>query len=145
LPKKIYVVELTEQERDHLKGLVSKGKAAAYKRRHAQILLKAGARVGDRLAMVGLPCHFHGLRLLQSAGLEVYSNAGLRHRLVDMGRRRASSESSEKAMVQRHEELYRWIMERRGAPWRTPTHDSQVEASRRRTSQEVRSAWPEGQ
>ena len=46
MPKKIYVVELTAQERDYLKGLVSKGKAAAYKRRHAQILLKADAAPG---------------------------------------------------------------------------------------------------
>jgi transposase len=43
LPKKIYVVELTEQERDYLKGVVSKGKAAAYRRRHGQILLKSDA------------------------------------------------------------------------------------------------------
>jgi len=41
LPKKIYAVELSREEREHLKGLVSKGKAAAYKRRHAQILLKS--------------------------------------------------------------------------------------------------------
>ena len=43
MAKKVYVVELTGEERDYLKGLVSKGKAAAYKRRHAQILLKSDA------------------------------------------------------------------------------------------------------
>jgi len=43
LPKKRYVVELTGEEREYLNGLVSKGKAAAYKRRHAQILLKSDA------------------------------------------------------------------------------------------------------
>jgi len=43
LPKKLYVVELTEEERECLNGLVSKGKAPAYKRRHAQILLKSDA------------------------------------------------------------------------------------------------------
>ena len=43
MPKKLYVVELTEEERECLNGLVSKGKAAAYKRRHAQILLKSDA------------------------------------------------------------------------------------------------------
>jgi transposase len=53
LPKKIYVVELTGDERDYLKALLSKGKAAAYKRRHAQILLKSdsspdGPRWTDR-------------------------------------------------------------------------------------------------
>jgi transposase len=46
LPKKLYVVELTKQERHYLKGLLSKGKVAAYKRRHAQILLKADAAPG---------------------------------------------------------------------------------------------------
>ena len=46
MPKKLYVVELTDEERQHLKGLVSKGRAAAYKRRHAQILLKADAAPG---------------------------------------------------------------------------------------------------
>lgn len=43
MPRKIFVVELTGEERNYLKGLVSKGKAAAYKRRHAQILLKSDA------------------------------------------------------------------------------------------------------
>jgi len=43
LPKKIYVVELSRQEREYLKALLSKGKAAAYKRRHGQILLKSDA------------------------------------------------------------------------------------------------------
>ena len=40
MPKK-YIVELTEEERERLKELVSKGKAAARKIQHAQVLLKA--------------------------------------------------------------------------------------------------------
>ena len=36
-----YVVELTEEERSELSALVDRGKVAAHKRRHAQILLKA--------------------------------------------------------------------------------------------------------
>lgn len=43
MSQKIYVVELATEERAELKQLVSKGKAAAHKRRHAQILLKADA------------------------------------------------------------------------------------------------------
>lgn len=39
MPKK-YVVELTADERRELESLVSKGKAAARKRQHAQLLLK---------------------------------------------------------------------------------------------------------
>ena len=38
---KKYIVRLSSDERSKLEGLVSKGKAAAYKRLHAQILLKA--------------------------------------------------------------------------------------------------------
>ena len=41
VPKKRYFVTLTTEERDQLHGLVSKGKAAAYKQRHARVLLKA--------------------------------------------------------------------------------------------------------
>lgn len=43
MPKKIYVVELTGEEREELTRLVRTGKAAAQKRRHGQILLKADA------------------------------------------------------------------------------------------------------
>lgn len=42
---KKYIVRLTRDERVRLKTLVKTGKAAAYKRQHAQILLKAD--VGD--------------------------------------------------------------------------------------------------
>ena len=38
---KKYIVRLSPEERAKLEDLVEKGKAAAYKRRHAQILLKA--------------------------------------------------------------------------------------------------------
>ena len=38
---KKYVVRLNEEEREKLEALVSKGKVAARKRRHAEVLLKA--------------------------------------------------------------------------------------------------------
>jgi transposase len=41
VPEKRYIVTLTAEEREQLHGLVSKGKAAAYKQRHARVLLKA--------------------------------------------------------------------------------------------------------
>lgn len=44
--KKRYVVKLSEAEREQLHALVNKGKAAAYRRRHAQILLKADESEG---------------------------------------------------------------------------------------------------
>lgn len=43
MPKKIYVVTLTAAERSSLQALIHKGKAAARKRLHAQILLKVDA------------------------------------------------------------------------------------------------------
>ena len=39
--QKKYIVRLSEEERENLKKLVQTGKTAAYKRLHAQILLKA--------------------------------------------------------------------------------------------------------
>ena len=41
--RKKYVVRLSEEERERLQALISKGKAAAYKIKHANILLKADA------------------------------------------------------------------------------------------------------
>jgi len=43
MPQKLYVVTLTVEERSYLQSLIAKGKAAAQKRLHAQILLKADA------------------------------------------------------------------------------------------------------
>lgn len=43
MPAKRYVVRLTDEERNQLESMVKKGKAAAYKIRHANILLKADA------------------------------------------------------------------------------------------------------
>lgn len=40
---KTYIVRLTNEERERLGALISKGKAAAYKIKHANILLKADA------------------------------------------------------------------------------------------------------
>lgn len=41
MPEKRYIVRLSLEERETLEQLVNRGKVAAYKRRHAQILLKA--------------------------------------------------------------------------------------------------------
>ena len=41
MPAKKYRVELSAVEREELSTLINKGKAAAYKRKHAEILLKA--------------------------------------------------------------------------------------------------------
>jgi transposase len=46
MPKKHYVVTLTAAERSSLQALIAKGKIAAQKRLHAQILLKADVGLG---------------------------------------------------------------------------------------------------
>lgn len=43
---KKYIVRLDDEERKKLSGLVNKGKVAAHKRKHAQILLKADIAEG---------------------------------------------------------------------------------------------------
>ncbi|MDX8411081.1 MAG: helix-turn-helix domain-containing protein [Mariprofundaceae bacterium] len=53
--EKRYVVRLTPEERDRLEGLVNRGREAAYRRRHAQVLLlvdegEHGPGLADRVA-----------------------------------------------------------------------------------------------
>ena len=45
---KKYRVQLTREEREELKALVSRGRAAAYKQTHARILLLSDEAQGDR-------------------------------------------------------------------------------------------------
>jgi len=58
--EKKYIVRLTKTEREALEALVSKGKAAAYKIRHANILLAAdadGLAWTDRQIAEAFSCH----------------------------------------------------------------------------------------
>lgn len=48
MSKKLYLVTLTAEERSHLRALVSKGKVAAHKRLHAQVLLKSDLGPQDK-------------------------------------------------------------------------------------------------
>jgi hypothetical protein len=57
---KRYVVRLTREEREQLEGLVAKGKAAAYRIRHAHILLAVdadGPNWTDTQAAEAFRCH----------------------------------------------------------------------------------------
>ena len=46
---KKYIVRLTKEERTDLESLIHKGKVAAHKRLHAEILLKAGiSELGEK-------------------------------------------------------------------------------------------------
>ena len=56
MPAKKYRIELTTEEQQELKALVSKGRAAAYKQTHARILLLSDeARKDGGLTDEGLP------------------------------------------------------------------------------------------
>jgi hypothetical protein len=52
---KKYIVRLTEEERTDLESLIHKGKVAAHKRLHAEILLKA-AYSGSKLPPIPDEC-----------------------------------------------------------------------------------------
>lgn len=72
---KKYIVRLTDGEREQLQELVSKGKAAAYKIKHANILLKVdadGPAWSDEEAAEAFGCHANSVR-------------NVRQRLVDGG------------------------------------------------------------
>lgn len=47
MPAKKYVVRLTDEERETLRMITNTGKSAAYRIKHAHILLKADADAGD--------------------------------------------------------------------------------------------------
>jgi transposase len=72
---KSYVVQLSQEERQYLKDLVSKGKTVAYKIKHANILLNIdvnGLGWTDEEAAIAFSCHRNTV-------------ANLRQRLVEQG------------------------------------------------------------
>ena len=77
MPSKKYVVRLTEEERCQLSRLIKTGKAAAYKRLHAQILLHADVE-GDR---AGWPDE----QISQACDVSVRTVERVRQRLVEQG------------------------------------------------------------
>jgi len=76
MPKK-YVIELSPDERQRLRGLVAKGKVAARKRQHAQILLKADQGEGGP----GWP----DSRIADAFGVRVQTVERIRKRCVEHG------------------------------------------------------------
>ena len=72
---KKYIVRLTEQEREQLDALIRKGKAAAYKIKHANMLLKADAD-GAAWSDEGIAAAF---------SVHTRTVAGIRERFVEQG------------------------------------------------------------
>ena len=83
--KKRYVVRLTAEERERLEGLVNRGREAAYRRRHAQILLLVDE--GE-----------HGGRLIDR---EVAERVGCTRRTVEQIRERCVCEGLQAALERR--------------------------------------------
>lgn len=75
--KKRYIVRLTEEERERLEELVYKGKAAAYRRTHAQIMLWADeGRFGPGLL---------DREVAKTVGINASTVSRLRQRCVEEG------------------------------------------------------------
>lgn len=72
---KQYIVRLSEEERRELERLIAKGKAVAYKIRHAHILLKADA---DGPAWTDL-------RIAEAFSCHARTVEGIRRRFVEQG------------------------------------------------------------
>lgn len=77
MPQKKYIVRLSEDEREQLSGLVKTGKAAAYRRLHAQILLKADGGTGGP----GWP----DARISEALEVTTRTVERVRQRLVEQG------------------------------------------------------------
>ena len=74
---KKYVVRLTEGERERLGSLTRKGKAAAYKIRHASILLKADANRAvwsDERIAEAVGCHVRTVENVRRRSQKIQSN-----------------------------------------------------------------------
>lgn len=74
---KKYVVRLEAEERDRLRGLLSAGRVAAYKRRHAGILLKADQGPDGP--------GWTDVRIAEALDVSVRNIESLRQRLVEDG------------------------------------------------------------
>ena len=74
---KKYIVELSSEEQNELKDLINKGKAAAYKRKHAEILLKADiSSEGDA---------WNDVQISQAFDVSISTIERVRQRLVEEG------------------------------------------------------------
>ena len=77
MSEKRYVVTLTAEERTHLREMITKGKAAAYKQRHARILLKADQGAHGE--------HWTDEQIEQALEVHVTTVERLRKRFVEQG------------------------------------------------------------
>ena len=95
--KKVYIVRLTEEERCQLQEVIAKGRSAAHRIKHANILLKVdanGEAWGDEQTAMAFECHANTVR-------------NVRQRCVEQGLEAALSE---KNWSTRHASRYLTVM-----------------------------------
>jgi len=85
MSRKRYVVELTSDERTKLKALVERGRVAAHKRRHAQVILKVdegelGPGWTDRRTAEALEVHPNTVRGIRQRFVEEGLEAALKRK-----------------------------------------------------------------
>jgi transposase len=83
---KKYIVRLTEAERESLEEIISKGKAAAYKIKHANLLLKTdagGPNWSDENAADAFGCHTNTVRNVRQRFVELGLDVALQRKKRD--------------------------------------------------------------
>jgi len=81
--RKKYIVRLTVKERDELEALIKKGKASAYRIRHAHILLKVdaeGPNWTDEQTAQAFACHANTVRQMRQRFVEEGWEAALQRK-----------------------------------------------------------------
>jgi transposase len=99
---KRYIVRLTPEERKHLEEFVSKGKRAAYKIKHANILLKAdadGPGWPDEAIAEAFSVHEHTVRNVRQRFVEHGVNAALERKKQDAPSRKPILDGEKQARL----------------------------------------------
>jgi transposase len=117
---KKYIVRLTSQERKHLEEFVSRGKRAAYKINHANILLKAdadGPAWSDEAIAEAFSVHEHTVRNVRERFVEHGMDAALERKKQDAPSRKPILDGEKQAHLvamacsQPPEGRARWTLE----------------------------------
>jgi len=99
---KKYIVRLTSEERGYLEEFVSKGKRAAYKIKHANILLKAdadGPGWPDEAIAEAFSVHDHTVRNVRQRFVEHGVNAALERKKQDAPSRKPILDGEKQARL----------------------------------------------
>jgi transposase len=99
---KSYIVRLTEEERETLKALVSKGKTQAYRIRHATILLKVdadGPNWSDERTAESVECHPNTVRNVRQRFVERGFEAALERKKQEVPSRQRKLDGAQEARL----------------------------------------------